>query len=246
MKDTIFTIIENTLLARDIYRMRLSGDVSDFTTAGQFINIALSGKFLRRPISIYDYDDSQITIVYKIVGEGTRQMAQMQSGSTLQILTGLGKGFQKVSCKKPLLIGGGLGIAPLYALAKQLPNATIIIGAKSKEDLILVNEFKNLGRMTLVATEDGSVGTKGFVTDVIIENSVELDYFYTCGPIPMMKAIVAIIKQRYSSNVGGQLSLEERMGCGFGACMGCSIMTTSGAKRVCKDGPVFKMEDLLW
>lgn len=243
MKEGLFVIEENVLIARDVYKMRLVGDTSDVTTPGQFVNIALENRFLRRPISVCDYDESSLTLVYKVVGEGTGEMARMRKGQTLDLLTGLGNGFSPVLKGKTVVIGGGLGIAPLYALVKRLDNPLVVLGAKTKDDLFLIDEFRSVAGDIFIATEDGSMGKRGFVTDIVRE--MDFDCFYTCGPLPMMKALVDVIKSM-SMAINGQLSLEERMGCGFGACMGCSVQTAHGAKRVCREGPVFNMEDLMW
>lgn len=243
MKEGLFVIEENVLIARDVYKMRLVGDTSDVTTPGQFVNIALENRFLRRPISVCDYDESSLTLVYKVVGGGTGEMARMRKGQTLDLLTGLGNGFSPVLKGKTVVIGGGLGIAPLYALVKRLEYPLVVLGAKTKDDLFLIDEFRSITGDVFIATEDGSMGKKGFVTDIVRE--MDFDCFYTCGPLPMMKALVDVIKSM-PMTINGQLSLEERMGCGFGACMGCSVQTAHGAKRVCREGPVFNMEDLMW
>lgn len=236
-------ITENIKIAKDIYKMTLLCDTSSFTKAGQFIDIALDGFYLRRPISVCDYDDKSITIIYKAVGEGTKVMSALVCGVYLDCLLGLGNGFDdNIGCKKPLIIGGGVGVPPLYKLAKKLISngaiPLVVLGFNSKDDVFFAKEFKALGCAVEVTTIDGSMGTKGFVTDIV--RVLSYDYFYACGPLPMLKAIANIAK------TSGQISMEERMGCGFGACMGCSIMTLSGSKRVCKDGPVFVVEELLW
>ena len=242
MKDTIFTIIENKPIAKNVYQMTLSGDTSDITKPGQFVNIKLDGLYLRRPISVCDCEQDQLTLVYKTVGHGTEQMSKMVSGETLLILTGLGNGYD-TSCagESPLLLGGGVGVPPLCLLAKKLrekgKNVTVILGFNTKDEVFFEKEFKALGCKVTVATADGSYGEKGFVTDVLPD---EYTYFYTCGPLPMLKAVFA------KTTTSGQLSFEERMGCGFGACMGCSCKTVTGYKRICKDGPVLKKEEILW
>lgn len=242
MKQGIYKIIENVNIAKDVYKMILEGDTSDITAPGQFVNIALDGKFLRRPISICDYDQKTITIVYKVVGEGTNQMKLLKAGTTLDMLTGLGNGYDISKSTKPLLIGGGVGVPPMYNLAKALVDAgqkpVIVLGFNSKQEIFYEAEFKALGCDTYVTTVDGSYGVKGFVTDVMA--SIEYDYFYTCGPLPMFKAIYN------STTTSGQFSFEERMGCGFGACMGCSCKTKYGNKRICKDGPVLVKEEIIW
>ena len=242
MKTALFEIIENQPIAHDIFRMRLVGDAHGISAPGQFVNIALEGCFLRRPISVSDYDDHGLTLIYKVVGRGTEKMSTLHVGEMLDVMLPLGNGFTVASHQHPLVVGGGVGIAPLYALTKRLGNATVVLGVRSKEDLFFEREFSALGAKVFIATEDGTLGTKGFVTDAIRENAINFDYFYTCGPMPMMKALAAMMRPTTS----GQLSFEERMGCGFGACMGCSLQMLSGSKRVCKDGPVFNMEDVIW
>ncbi len=242
MKQSYFTIQNNISLTENVYKMTLLGDTSAITAPGQFINIKLSGMFLRRPISVYDYTDESVTIIYKVVGKGTVLMSKMQSGEQLDILSGLGNGYDtSVSGQNPLLIGGGVGIPPLYNLAKKLlsegKNVSAILGFNTKDEVFCETEFKELGVNVIVTTVDGSYGIKGFVTSAIKKN---YDYFYACGPEPMLKAV-------YSATVtSGQLSFEERMGCGFGACMGCSCKTLYGNKRICKDGPVLVKEEIIW
>ncbi len=242
MKQGLYQITENTPLTASVYRMRLAGDVSDITGPGQFINIKLDGKYLRRPISVCDVDTTGVTILYKVVGAGTEQMSSMTSG-TLDVLTGLGNGYDMTKAgNAPLLIGGGVGVPPLYLLAKKLieqgKKVTVILGFNSKEEIFYENEFAALGAQVFVTTVDGSYGIKGFVTDAM--KDLEYSYFYTCGPEPMLKAIYK------ASMTSGQFSFEERMGCGFGACMGCSCKTVTGYKRICKDGPVLTKEEILW
>ena len=243
MKQSLFEIRENTPLTSNVYKMVLSGDTSDITKPGQFINIKLEGKYLRRPISVCDRDDKTVTIIYKVVGTGTEQMAKMAVGENLDVLTGLGNGYNtNLSGEKPLLLGGGVGVPPLYMLAKELINmgkeVTVILGFNTKDEIFLEKEFEALGCKVLVATADGSYGVRGFVTDAM--KDINYTYFYTCGPEPMLKAIYK------TSNTSGELSFEERMGCGFGACMGCSCKTLTGYKRICKDGPVMLKEEILW
>lgn len=240
-KQHIYKILSNELIAKSVYKMILEGDTQFITAPGQFINIKLDDKFLRRPISVCDYDDKTITIIYKVVGSGTEQMAEMQAGDSLDILTGLGNGYTVVDCKKPLLIGGGVGVPPMYNLCKKLIEAnqkpTVILGFNTKDEIFYEDEFKKLGADVRVTTVDGSYGIKGFVTDAFPN---DYDYFYTCGPMPMFKAIEA------KAVTSGQYSFEERMGCGFGACMGCSCKTKYGSKRICKDGPVLVREEIVW
>ncbi|MBE7016667.1 MAG: dihydroorotate dehydrogenase electron transfer subunit [Ruminococcaceae bacterium] len=243
MKQGIYTISENTRLAEGIYRMVLSGDSSACTAPGQFINIKLDGFYLRRPISVCDWDESSITIIYKVLGRGTEMMTSLPLGTELDVLTGLGNGYDlSKSGDKPLLIGGGVGIPPLYNACRQLiaqgKKPTVILGFNSSADMFYVDEFAALGADVLISSADGSVGVKGFVTDVM--KDLDYTYFYTCGPTAMLKAIDAIAK------TSGELSFEERMGCGFGACMGCSCKTKYGNKRICKDGPVLVREEIVW
>ncbi len=242
MKQSLFEIIENVPLTENVMRMKLRGDTSANTAPGQFINIKLDGLYLRRPISVCDCEDGIYTIIYKVVGKGTEQMREMQEGM-LDVLTGLGNGYDtSVSGEHPLLLGGGVGVPPLYLLAKKLigegKKVSVILGFNTKDEIFYEEEFRALGADVTVTTVDGSYGVKGFVTDAM--RDMEYTYFYTCGPEPMLKAI-------YNTSVtGGQLSFEERMGCGFGACMGCSCKTLYGNKRICKDGPVLVKEEIIW
>ena len=243
MKQGIFTIISNEALTDSVYKMVLSGDTSAITASGQFVNIQLAGKFLRRPISVCDYDSQTLTIVYKVVGKGTEQMSAMKSGEKLDILTGLGNGYDlSLSGDKPVLLGGGVGVPPMYNLAKKLialgKDVTVILGFNTKSEVFYEEEFKALGCNVIVATADGSHGVKGFATTPLAE--LDYTYFYTCGPEPMLKAVYK------ATSTSGQMSFEERMGCGFGACMGCSCKTLTGYKRICKEGPVMKKEEILW
>ena len=242
MKQSIFTIIENKALTKDVFKMVLEGDTSAITASGQFVNIQLAGKFLRRPISVCDWDASTLTIVYKVVGHGTEQMSEMQVGEQLDILTGLGNGYDlSLAGDAPLLIGGGVGVPPMYGAAKKLAEvgikAKVILGFNVKDEIFYEEEFKALGCDVTVTTVDGSYGVKGFVTNALPET---YSYFYTCGPEPMLKAVYK------ATATSGQMSFEERMGCGFGACMGCSCKTITGYKRICKEGPVMKKEEILW
>ena len=242
MKQSLFEIIENTALTADVYRMTLLGDTSDITAPGQFVNIKLDGLYLRRPISVCDSANGKLTLIYKVVGKGTEQMKNM-SGGKLDILSGLGNGYDtSLSGERPLLIGGGVGVPPMYMLAKQLiaegKKVSVILGFNKKEEVFYKDEFEDLGCNVTVTTVDGSEGVKGFVTDAM--KSMDYSYIYTCGPEPMFKAIYKAMKTE------GQFSFEERMGCGFGACMGCSCKTITGYKRICKDGPVMKREEILW
>ena len=243
MKQSIFTILSNTALTDSVYKMVLSGDTSDITAPGQFVNIQLTGKFLRRPISVCDYDKTSLTLVYKVVGKGTEMMSRMVPGEELDILTGLGNGYDLTPAgDKPVLLGGGVGVPPLYHLAKRLTamgkDVTVILGFNTGNEVFYEEEFRALGCRVIVATADGSCGVKGFATTPLTD--LDYSYFYTCGPEPMLKAV-------YKATVtSGQMSFEERMGCGFGACMGCSCKTLTGNKRICKDGPVMKKEEILW
>lgn len=242
MKQGIFKISKNEKLTDNIYKMVLEGDTSNITACGQFINIKLDGFYLRRPISVCDCDENSVTVIYKVVGNGTELMSNLSARDKLDVLTGLGNGYDlSLAGDDPLLLGGGVGVPPLYMLAKKLikqcKTVSVVLGFNTKSEVFYENEFKALGCKVSVTTVDGSYGIKGFVTDAYPEN---YSYFYTCGPEPMLKAI-------YKTSVtSGQMSFEERMGCGFGACMGCSCKTITGYKRICKDGPVMKKEEILW
>ena len=245
MDDKIFTVAENENIAKDIYRAVLVGDTAAITAPGQFVNIKLDGLYLRRPISVCDCVGDKLTLIYKVVGEGTEIMKNTAVGAKWDVLTGLGNGFNVSKCagEHALLVGGGVGVPPLYMLAKRLIEAgkrvTVVCGFASSADVFYENEFKALGAEIYIATADGSYGTKGFVTDVI-KNLSGYDYFYSCGPIPMFKAMESVV------TTSGQYSFEERMGCGFGACMGCSCETKYGNKRICRDGPVLEREEVIW
>lgn len=244
-KQGIYKIVSNAPLTPTVYRMVLEGDTQYITRSGQFINIELEGKFLRRPISVADYDEQTITIIYKVVGRGTEQMAKMCEGMTLDILTGLGNGFSTDNnAQRPLLVGGGVGVPPMYNLCKRLlaegKRPTVVMGFNTASELFYYDEFRELGVEVYCSTADGSMGVKGFVTDVIREKALTFDYLYTCGPLPMLKALYD------ATTVDAEFSFEERMGCGFGACMGCSCKTKYGNKRICKDGPVLKREEIIW
>ena len=243
MKQSIFTIKTNEALTESVMKMTLSGDTSDITASGQFVNIKLDGLFLRRPISVCDRVDGELTIIYKVVGKGTEQMKNMKAGETLDVLTGLGNGYDLAPAgDKPLLIGGGVGVPPMYMLAKKLiaegKRVSVILGFNTKSEIFGEEDFRALGASVAVTTVDGSYGIKGFVTDAM--KDMEYSYFYTCGPEPMLRAIYN------TSKTSGQFSFEERMGCGFGACMGCSCKTLYGNKRICKDGPVLVKEEIIW
>ena len=243
MKDSLFEIVSNRQIAKNTYEMVISGDISDITAPGQFVNLKLDGFYLRRPISVCDAVGSRLTLIYKVVGEGTEKMAEMKRGEKLLTLTGLGNGYDTtVSGDRPLLIGGGAGVPPMYMLCKKLiaegKHPTVILGFGSRDEVFYEEEFRVLGAEVIVTTVDGSYGIKGFVTDAF--SGVDYSYFYTCGPEPMLKAVYD------KSETSGQFSFEERMGCGFGACMGCSCKTKYGNKRICRDGPVLVKEEIIW
>ena len=242
MNQSIFQIEENEPLTGAVHRLRLLGDTSAITAPGQFVNIKLEGLFLRRPFSVCDVEGDKLTVVYKTVGQGTEKLSRMRPGETLDVLTGLGNGFDtSLSGDKPLLLGGGVGLTPLVGLSKKLrvegKPVSVILGFNTKDEVFYEQEFKALGCAVTVATMDGSYGVRGFVTDALPE---DYSYFYTCGPEAMMKAVCQAAK------TSGQLSFEARMGCGFGACMGCTCQTIAGPKRICKDGPVLRREEVLW
>ena len=243
MKQGIFAVLSNDKIAENTYKMVLVGDCSDIKAAGQFVNIKLNGFFLRRPISVCDYDETELTLIYKAVGKGTKYMAQLESGAQLDLLTGLGNGYDLTkSGDRPLLIGGGAGVPPMYNLCRKLmdegKNPAVILGFNQLNEVFYEENFKLLGAQTIVTTADGSYGIKGFVTDAI--KDAAYSYIYACGPEPMLKAVCL------ASATSGQFSFEERMGCGFGACMGCSCQTRYGNKRICKDGPVLEKEEIIW
>ena len=243
MKQVFLKITENKKIAKDVWLMKLEGDVSAITASGQFVNIKLDGFYLRRPISVCDYDENTLTIIYKVVGEGTEVMAKLECGTELDVLVGLGNGYNlSKSGDSPVLIGGGVGVPPMYNLCRKLieegKKVKVILGFNKEEEIFFEDEFKALGAEVYITTVDGSYGTKGFVTDVL--KNLDYSYFFTCGPMPMFKAIEA------TAVTSGQYSFEERMGCGFGACMGCSCKTKYGNKRICKDGPVLEREEIIW
>ena len=242
MNKRLYTIAENSLIAAKTHKMVLVGEG---VVEGEFVDIGIPGFYLRRPLSICDREDGKLTVVYKVVGEGTKVLSEMGVGAVLEVLTGLGRGFDPEACESSaLLVGGGLGVPPLYLLAKELKargkKVTAVLGFNKADEIILADEFKRVCDVVVISTADGSVGVKGFVTDAIASMQPVYDYFYTCGPMVMMKAVCAALEGP------GEASLEERMGCGAGFCYGCSIETKNGPKRVCKDGPVFKKEDLIW
>lgn len=242
MIKSYYKVESNEKIAKSVYKMVLSGDTSAITRPGQFINIKMPDKYLRRPISVCDFDAETVTVIYKVVGEGTKIMSEMEKGISLDVLTGLGNGFDAgKSGDRPLLIGGGVGVPPLYNLAKKLKDegktVTVILGFNTSDEVFLKEEFEKIATVYLT-TADGSEGQKGFVTDAM--DGIDYDYIYTCGPQAMLRAVYD------KSKTGGQFSFEERMGCGFGACMGCSCKTKYGAKRICKDGPVLEKEEIIW
>ena len=242
MKQGLFEIMENIPLTESVYKMTLRGDVSGITAPGQFVNILLDGLYLRRPISVCDVKEDTLTIIYKVVGKGTQQMSEMTKGK-LDILTGLGNGYDlSPAGEHPVLLGGGVGVPPMYLLAKKLlaqgKHVSVVLGFNTASEVFYEAEFKALGADVTVTTVDGSYGIKGFVTDAL--KDMQYTYFYTCGPEPMLKAVYK------ASDTSGQMSFEKRMGCGFGACMGCSCKTITGYKRICKEGPVMYKEEVLW
>ena len=243
MKQSVFKILSNEALTSSVYRMTLEGDTSAITAPGQFVNIRLAGKFLRRPISVCDWEAGKLTLVYKVVGHGTAQMAAKTPGEALDILTGLGNGYDlSLTGENPVLVGGGVGVPPMYGLAKHLralgKPVQVILGFNTRDEIFYEEEFKALGCTVYVTTVDGSYGIPGFVTDAL--KDLSYSHFCACGPEPMLKALYK------ASTTSGQMSFEERMGCGFGACMGCSCKTLTGNKRICKEGPVMKKEESLW
>jgi dihydroorotate dehydrogenase, electron transfer subunit len=246
MKQSLFTLEHTRQLTADTYELVLSGDTSAITAPGQFVNIELPGKFLRRPISICNWSsEGALMLLVKVVGDGTKQLVRCVPGTELDVLSGLGNGFDLTQAgEHPILLGGGIGIAPLYGLAQRMLQAgmtpTVGLGFRSQADAFYLEEFGALGCRLMVATEDGSLGTRGFVTD-IARNVPECDYVLCCGPLPMLKAVHALPQL-----TGGQFSFEARMGCGFGACVGCSVPTVQGTKRVCKDGPILYKEEIVW
>jgi len=243
MEQKIFQVTENVPLTENVMLMKLKGDASSIVRPGQFVNVKLDGLYLRRPISVCDRTENELTLIYKVVGKGTEKMQAMKGGEELDLLLGLGNGYDMDNAgDSPLLVGGGVGVPPLYLLAKELikkgKNVTVILGFNTKSEIFFEEEFRALGAKVIVSTVDGSYGVKGFVTNAM--EGINYTYFYSCGPEPMLKALF------YATNTSGELSFEERMGCGFGACMGCSCKTIYGNKRICKEGPVLKKEEILW
>ena len=240
MKQRLFEIKSNEQIAKNVYRMQLGGDTTG-VLPGQFVNIRVQGQFLRRPISVCNIADGILTIIYKVVGVGTEAMSKLAEGTQLDILTVLGNGYDLTKAgDSPLLVGGGVGVPPMYMLARQLremgKDARVILGFNTKDEVFYEDEFRALGCDVTVTTVDGSHGVKGFVTNAL---DGKQSYYYTCGPLPMINALLQ------AAGTNGEVSMEERMGCGFGACMGCTIQTTIGPKRVCKEGPVFPAEELI-
>ncbi len=243
MKKVNYTVLSNRNIAKDIYEIVLSGDNSAFTRAGQFANLMIDGCYLRRPLSVCNIDGDKLTLIYKVVGKGTEILSHTAVGTVIDTLTGLGNGFDlSVSGDKPLLVGGGVGVPPMYLLCRKLiangAKPIVVLGFNSENEIFYREEFEKIGAVVYIATADGSVGTKGYVTDVV--KNLTYTYFYTCGPMPMFRALEKIV------TTSGEYSFEERMGCGFGACMGCSCKTKYGNKRICVDGPVLKREEIIW
>ncbi|MCD7859972.1 MAG: dihydroorotate dehydrogenase electron transfer subunit [Firmicutes bacterium] len=243
MTNELLAVEANEKIAKSVYKMTLSGDCSAITAPGQFVNFRLEGKFLRRPISVCDWEPDRLTVVYKVVGEGTQAMSGWARGKRVDTLVGLGNGFDCAAAgDAPLLVGGGVGAPPLYGLCRRLRaqgrRVQVILGFNTASEAFFLEEFATLGVSTMVTTADGSLGQRGFVTDAM--HGLQYSYFYACGPIPMFRAMERVAVG------GGEYSLEERMGCGFGACMGCTCKTAGGSKRICADGPVLKREEILW
>jgi len=245
MKQGLFTITDNRRIADLTYRICLEGDTSGILRAGQFADVALEGRFLRRPLAVTEWNDKEMSLIYKTVGEGTLQMSRLIKGETLEILTGLGNGFDSSKCqKKALIVCGGLGASPVFSLAKELKaegkQVCVVLGFNKKSEIVLADEYRALGCEVFISTMDGSEGSKGLVTELIAEQKPEFDFFYCCGPKVMMKAVCEALPEP------GQVSLEERMGCGCGICYGCTCKTTKGPRRICADGPVFNKEEVIW
>lgn len=244
-KAKYFKVKENRQLTSRTWALTLEGDTSDISAPGQFVNLELQGCFLRRPISVCDYAENYLYLLYDVVGKGTQKMSELIEGDTVHMLSGLGNGFNlEAETKAPVLIGGGIGVAPLLALAKQLRGRglepELILGFNTARDVVMTGELDREGFNYVISTADGSAGVKGFVTDALALSNGKYDYFYACGPMPMLKALTL------NTEIPGELSLDERMACGFGVCMCCSLETRDGAKRICKDGPVFTKEELIW
>jgi len=246
MQTAVFVLLSNEMIASRVYKMRLRG-ATDGIRAGQFVDIAVPGQFLRRPISVCDVEGDVLTLIYKVVGDGTRTMSQLQAGATLNVLTGLGNGYNlEKAGERPLLVGGGVGVPPLYYLAKQLrakgKQVQVILGFNTREEVFFEDEFRQLGCEVQITTADGTYGIKGFVTAALLSEGEQEGadyYYYACGPLPMLRALIQ------AAGTNGEVSMEERMGCGFGICVGCSIRTKNGIKRVCKEGPVFEAGEII-
>ncbi|MDD3335460.1 MAG: dihydroorotate dehydrogenase electron transfer subunit [Eubacteriales bacterium] len=249
-----FQVTENLLIAPRVYHMRLTGDTRKLTSPGQFVQIALPGYYLRRPISVCDWrpgENGTLDLIYKAVGHGTEDMGELKPGTVLDLLTGLGNGFdlnqrdEVTRSQFPLLIGGGVGAPPMYALCKHLLAGLkaphVILGFNTAEEVFWKREFEALGAPVTITTADGSMGVKGFVTNGMAALRGKYDYVYACGPEPMLHAVYD-----EAAGIPGQYSFEERMACGFGVCMGCSCKTKYGSKRICKAGPVLFREEILW
>ena len=242
MKQSIFKLTENTALTYKVSRLRLEGDVSAIKKPGQFVQVQLDGLFLRRPFSVCDRDENSFTILYETAGTGTELLRTLPAGTKLDVLTGLGNGFDLYrGGNNPLLIGGGTGLSPMFWLAKELlalgASPKALLGFNTADDVFYAEEFEALGIETLITTTDGSRGIKGLVIDAMDK---PYSGFYACGPEAMLRAVCE------ASNKPGQISLDRRMGCGFGACMGCTVITRNGPKRICKEGPVLDREEIIW
>lgn len=243
--ETIYTVTSNEAVTHKTWRMHLSGDTTELRRAGQFVNLMIEGKYLRRPISVSDYNEEGLVLLYDVVGAGTKAMSEMKPGTKINTLTGLGNGFSEdADVEHPVLLGGGIGCAPLLNLARKLQGRglkpEVILGFNTASDVAMKEDFRHIGIEPIICTVDGTEGVKGFVTDAVGQSPVIFDYFYACGPMPMLRAVCTAL------DFAGEVSLEARMGCGFGACMCCSVETKDAAKRICKDGPVFSKEELLW
>ena len=242
MKNVILNVLDNIKISEDIYLLKLTGDLKEIKNPGEFVNLRVEKFYLRRPISVFDFNENEVDLLYKIVGQGTKAMKQIKSGDEVEVLVGLGNGFLDLNYKNPLLIAGGIGIAPMFNLAKKINELgvkpTLIYGGQSKKDIVLIEEFEKITNL-IITTDDGSLGYKGNPVTYLKNNEIKYDKYYACGPLIMLKFL-----KEFDDN--GYLSLEARMGCGFGACMGCSIKTTKGFKRVCKEGPIFEASEVIF
>ena len=243
-----YGVTSNERIAKDVYRMELSianEQLSMPHRPGQFVNLLVEGFYLRRPISVCDCEGGSLTLIYKVVGQGTARLAEYRAGETINVLTGLGNGYTLVPAKRPLLLGGGVGVPPLYYLAKELVKAEqapiAVLGFNTADEVFFEDEFAALCQ-TIVMTADGTRGRRGFVTHAM--EGLDYDAIYTCGPEPMLEAIYREVKSLPPGHA--QFSFEQRMACGFGGCMGCSCKTVTGYKRICKEGPVLAREEILW